>query len=303
MLFPVEKMLLLCYNYGTFNGCEYKEENMKLGISSPLAHTSPEEWAAKQKQEGCECVVFPLSCEDKEADIAAYEQAAKIKGLQVAEVGIWRNALAADEKERNAAMDYSIGQLKLADRLHARCCVNVAGAAGPVWDGAYKENFSQDMWDRTVRMIQEILDEAKPKHTYFTLESMPWMIPGSPEEYLRLLEAVNRDRFAVHLDIINMITTPERYFFPERFLEQTFSLLGPHIRSCHVKDILLLPAYTFQLRECACGEGTFPLEYYAELADRADPEMPMIIEHLDTDEAYLQSLGYVRRRLAKTRTI
>lgn len=271
---------------------------MKLGISAPLAHATPEEWAAKQRQTGCECVVFPLNCNDTETDIAAYERAAKLNDLQIAEVGIWRNALAADEKERNAAMEYSIGQLKLADRLRARCCVNVAGAAGPVWDGGYRENFSKSTWDRTVRMIQEILDEAKPEHTYFTLESMPWMIPGSPEEYLRLMEAVNRDKFAVHLDIINMITTPERYFFPERFLEQTFSLLGPHIRSCHMKDILLLPAYTFQLRECACGEGIFPLEYYVELADRADSEMPMIIEHLDSDDAYLQSVRYVRQRLA-----
>lgn len=275
---------------------------MKLGISSPLAHTTPEEWALQQKRAGCECVVFPLCCKDNEKKIEAYERAAKRNGLQIAEVGIWRNALAADEKEREAAMDYSIGQLKLADRLHARCCVNVAGSAGPVWDGAYKENFSKDMWDRTVRMVQEILDEAKPVHTYFTLESMPWMIPGSPEEYLRLLEAVNRERFAVHLDIINMTSTPERYFFPERFLEHTFSLLGTHIRSCHMKDVLLLPEYTFQLRECACGEGTFPLEYYAELADQADLEMPMIIEHLDTDEAYLKSLGYVRQRLDKAKS-
>lgn len=275
---------------------------MKLGISTPLAHTTPEEWAAKQKQAGCECVVFPLSCKDKEADIAAYEQAAKVNDLQIAEVGIWRNALAADEKERNAAMDYSIGQLKLADRLHARCCVNVAGTVGPVWDGGYRENYSKATWDRTVRMVQEILDEVKPVHTYFTLEPMPWMIPGSPEEYLQLMEAVNREKFAVHLDIINMISTPERYFFPERFLEHTFSLLGPYIRSCHMKDILLRPELTFQLRECACGEGTFPLEHYVELADRTDPQMPMIIEHLDTDEAYLQSLGYVRQRLARAKT-
>lgn len=70
---------------------------MKLGISSSLAHVSPEEWAVKQKREGCECVVFPLSCKDKETDIAAYERAAKLNGLQIAEVGIWRNALAVKE--------------------------------------------------------------------------------------------------------------------------------------------------------------------------------------------------------------
>lgn len=275
---------------------------MKLGISSPLAHNTPDEWAARQKKIGCECVVFPKNCLDEQSEIDAYEQAAKRTGLQIAEVGIWRNAIAADEKERKDALEYSIGQLKLADRLHARCCVNVAGAIGPVWDGAYRENFSKSAWDRTVGMIREILDEVKPTNTYFTMEPMPWMIPSGPEEYLRLLEAVNRERFAVHMDIINMVNTPERYLFPERFLEQTFSLLGPYIRSCHLKDVLLLPKFTFQLRECACGEGTFPLEYYVELADRIDPEMPMLLEHLDTDEEYLQSFDYVTKRLAKTKS-
>lgn len=272
---------------------------MKLGISSPLTHNTPDEWAVRQKEIGCECVVFPRNCLDEQAEIDAYEQAAKNNGLQIAEVGIWRNAIAADENERKAALEYSIGQLKLADRLHARCCVNVAGATGSVWDGAYRENFSKTAWDHTVGMIREILDEVKPTHTYFTIEPMPWMIPSGPEEYLRLLEAVNRERFAVHMDIINMVNTPERYFFPERFLEQTFSLLGPYIRSCHMKDVLLLPEFTFQLRECACGAGTFPLEYYVELADRIDPKMPMLLEHLDTDEEYLHSFSYVRKRLSK----
>ncbi|MDO4298486.1 MAG: sugar phosphate isomerase/epimerase [Lachnospiraceae bacterium] len=271
---------------------------MRLGISSSLAHTTPEEWASNMKKLGCRSVVFPVNYTADEKVILAYEKAARAHDLQIAEVGIWRNAIDMREEKRNEAMEYSIGQLRLADRLHARCCVNVAGAVGGErWDGAYPENFSRKAWESTVRMIQELIDEVKPQNTYFTIEPMPWMYPTGPEEYLRLLEEVGRDRFAVHMDVINMINTPERYFFPERFVEHCFELLGDRIRSCHIKDILLRQEFTFQLQECACGEGTFCLERYVELAEQADPEMPMIIEHLDDDQAYVESAAYLRKRL------
>lgn len=38
-----------------------------------------------------------------------------------------------------------------------------------------------------VCMIQEIIDRAELKNTKFSIESMPWMIPSSPDEYLRLM--------------------------------------------------------------------------------------------------------------------
>lgn len=270
---------------------------MRLGISSSLQHSSPQEWAKKISDLGCRTIVFPVDYTKGEDVVEAYEKAAKECDLQIAEVGIWRNAIAQTEKEREAAMEYSIGQLKMADRIGARCCVNVIGSVGIRWDGAYAGNFTKKTWDRAVRMIQEVIDEAKPQNTYFTIEPMPWMYPTSPEEYLKMIEDVKRDRFAVHMDIINMINTPERYFFPQPFLEHCFDLLGERIKSCHIKDILLGQEFTFNLRECACGEGTFCLERYAELANAADADMPMIIEHLHSDEDYVNSVVYVRERL------
>ena len=67
--------------------------------------------------------------------------------------------------------------------------------------------------------------------------------------------------------------------------------------SCHLKDILLKQEYTFQLQECACGEGILNLELYAQLATAENPCMPMIIEHLTTDKEYVESVKYVRGRL------
>lgn len=270
---------------------------MRLGTSSPLGHSSAEEWAKNQVRLGCAAVVFPVQSNEPLERIDEYKKAAEKYGLMIAEVGIWRNALASDEQERRRNLDYCIEQLRLADYIGARCAVNVAGAFGQRWDGGYRENFTEDAWKKTVSMIQEVIDTANVKNTYFTIEPMPWMIPTSPKEYLRLLDMADRDRFAVHLDAINMINSAERYFNMEEFIDECAELLGDRIRSCHIKDVHLKGEYTLQLEECAPGKGEFPLRYYAQVLDRLYGDMPVILEHLDTDEEYLKYLGYLKGKL------
>ena len=273
---------------------------MYLGISSSLQHSSPEEWAAKHKALGLETVNFPVTCDDGEDVFMAYKKAADEVGLTIAEVGVWRNTLAADSVERQQWIDYAVRQLRMADAIGATCCVNVVGTPyGPRWDGGYRENFSRELWDMAVKMIRLIIDTARPKYTKFSIESMPWMIPSSPDEYLHLIEDVDRTEFGTHLDVVNMITTPQRYFYNDEFLRECFEKLHGTIVSCHLKDILLKPEYTFQLQECACGEGTLDINLYAQLANAENPNMPMIIEHLTTDEEYVASARYVRERLLR----
>lgn len=271
---------------------------MYLGISSPLRHSTPEEWAARHKELGLQTVVFPVSHLDGDQNIQAYRRAAEAAGLGIAEVGIWRNTLAADPEERRKWITYAIRQLEMADEIGAACCVNVVGTPyGPRWDGGYRGNFSKELWNMSVAMIREIIDSVRPCRTKFCIESMPWMIPCSPDEYLRLLEDVDRPAFGAHLDVVNMITTPRRYFFNDEFLDECFAKLKGTICSCHLKDIRLKEEYTFQLEETACGNGTLDLERYAALASAENPQMPMIIEHLATDDDYIASVGYVKSRI------
>lgn len=271
---------------------------MKLGISSSLEHKSPEEWAKKHVALGLKCVNFPVDYTSGREKYITYKNEAEKNGLTIAEVGVWRNTLARDPKEREKWMDYAVNQLKMADEIGAICCVNVAGTPhGPRWDGGYRENFCKETWDATVRMVQEIIDTAKPKFTKYSLESMPWMIPTSPQEYAKLINDINRNEFAAHLDVVNMITNPQRYFFNDDFLRECFDVLKGQILSCHLKDIKLKEDFTFQLQECACGEGSLNLELFAELATRENENMPMIIEHLTTDAEYVNSVEYVTKRL------
>ncbi len=270
---------------------------MRLGTSSPLQHSSPEEWASNQLKLGCSTVVFPVQSNEPTDRIDAYKKAADKADLSIAEVGIWRNALSQDPSERKANFDYCVEQLRLADYLGARCAVNVAGAFGPVWDGGYKENFTDEAFKKTVSMVQEIIDSANPKNTFFTLEPMPWMVPTGPDEYLKLLDAVGRYRFAVHMDIINMINSADRYFHADEFIDECASKIGKYIRSCHIKDVHLDSRYTLRLEECGPGEGEFPLRHYVQKMHELDPEMPVILEHLDTDEQYIKHMNYLKEVL------
>lgn len=269
---------------------------MRLGISTSLTGLSPKEWADKLIALGCKTAVFPVDSSADSSLIDAYVNEAFSHDITIAEVGIWRNAISDNKDEAARNLEYSISQLALAERVGARCCVNVAGAVGgPRWDGGYKDNFSNEAFYRTVKMCQTVIDAVKPEKTFFSIESMPWMIPTGPDEYLSLLKAVDRKQFAAHLDIINMINCPERYFFSDKFLDETFEKLGPYIKSCHLKDIMLLPEFTFRLKECACGEGSFNIQKYMDLATSLDPDMPMIVEHLTSDSAYEESMAYIFR--------
>ena len=91
-----------------------------------------------------------------------------------------------------------------------------------------------------------------------------------------------------------MTNSMERYFHAEEFVEECAELLGDKIRSCHIKYVHLKEEYTFQLEECAPGCGEFPLAHYIKKMDEIDSDMPIIVEHLDTDEEYKKYLKVVQ---------
>lgn len=115
-----------------------------------------------------------------------------------------------------------------------------------------------------------------------------------PDEYVKLIEDVDRKHFAVHMDVFNWIISPERYFYHEEFMEECFEKLGKYIKSCHLKDVLLRQEFTLQLQETACGKGGINLKKYKELIDSVNPDMPVILEHLGSDQEYLDSLKFIK---------
>ena len=274
---------------------------MRLGIARKIPSSSPDEWAEKCVELGIGAVNFPKKCTDSDAEIDSHLRACRDHGLVIAEVGAWGCKPEPLTPENMAEkMRWRKRQLELAEYVGANCCVDITGSAGAVWTGGCRENYDPGFQQAIIDGIREIVDEVKPVRTFYTLEPMPWMIPYSPENYLEVLDKIDRPQVAVHMDAINMISSPEKLLFNREFLDHCFELLGPRTKACHLKDVKLETPLTVLLIESACGEGDLDILHYLELAHAVSPDMPVIIEHLSTVEEYLASLHYVQDLIARS---
>jgi sugar phosphate isomerase/epimerase len=232
--------------------------------------------------------------EASDAEVAALRGAAEKSGLLIAEVGAWSNPMAPDQAERGRALEKCRSSLALADRIGASCCVNITGSVGKIWDGPDPANLTRETFDLVVETTRSIIDAVKPSRTRYTLETMPWMFPDSPDSYLRLIKAIDRKAFAAHLDPVNMICSPQRYFGNAEFIRECFRKLGPHLRSCHAKDILLQPKLTTHLDEIRPGLGGLDYSVYLEELSKLPGSPALILEHLTAEEEYSLSAEHIR---------
>jgi sugar phosphate isomerase/epimerase len=267
---------------------------MKLGGSIAVPFESAAQWGELLEKSRFAAVTCPVTHEAPSIQVAGVLAEAKRLHVTIAEVGVWRNPLSPDAKEREASLAFAKGQLAFADEIGANCCVNIVGSRGVRWDGAYRDNYSEQTYAEIVRSVREIIDAVRPKRTFYTIEPMPWMVPDGPDEYLRLIRGVNRERFAVHMDFVNMINSAKRYLFADEFIEECFEKLGLQVKSSHIKDVRMETSFTTILPELAPGKGQLNYAHILHVIDRHLPkDTPVLLEHMETDEEYAQAYEYV----------
>ena len=267
---------------------------MRLGSPLPRTWDSAEGWVAALRDGGFRSAYWPLGDDARDDEIAAYANAAAEADIVIAEVGAWSNPISPDEATRAAAVERSKRQLALADRVGARCCVNLAGTRSETWDGPHPDNLGADTFALIVDSVRDIIDAVRPQRTFYSLEPMPWSPPDSPDSYLELLRAVDRPRLAVHLDPVNMINTPAKLYDNAGFLRECFAKLGPYIRSCHAKDIRLGDELTVHLDEVRPGLGVLDFRVLLTEMDRLEPDTPILVEHLRSDAEYAAAVAHIR---------
>ncbi|MBW8332989.1 MAG: sugar phosphate isomerase/epimerase [Prolixibacteraceae bacterium] len=271
--------------------------SLKVRLGGPVfeKYNSPEEWVIALKKLGYRAAYCPVAPGADAALIKAYQTAGAKNDIVIAEVGAWSNPISPDQETAKKAIQKCIDSLALADEIGANCCVNVSGSRNPKhWAGPHKDNLTDATFDLIVETTRKIIDAVNPKHTYFTLECMPWAYPDSVDSYLKLIKAIDRERFGVHLDPMNLITSPQIYYRNGEMIRDCFRRLGPQIRSCHAKDITLREDnYMPQLDEIVAGKGN--LDYSVFLTELAKlKDVPLMMEHLNTAEEYAQSAKYIR---------
>ncbi|MDR1826008.1 MAG: TIM barrel protein [Bifidobacteriaceae bacterium] len=232
-----------------------------------------------------------------QAQAVARELAAR--DIVLAEVGAWCNPLSNDPATRQAAIGLMTDRLRLADLMGARTCVNVLGTKGhDNWYGPDAAGYSQAFFDEAVALTQHLVDTVQPANTTLSLEMMPYYFLDGPEEYLRFLAAVDRPQVAAHMDLCNSINSPRRYYGITQWIEHTFDLLGDRIITCHLKDLRLNPEpYSVRFDEVRIGLGEVDYAALIGAIERLDPDMPGMLEHLETAEDYAAAAAIVRSHM------
>ena len=267
---------------------------MRLGGPVFGKHDDPDVWAAAVKAAGYRAAYCPVPLDADEATAKAYQAAAHRTDIVIAEVGAWSNPLSPDPTTRAEALDKCRRALAMADRVGARCCVNIVGSRGAKWDGPDAGDLTRETFDMIVQCVRGIVDAVRPRRTFYTLETMPWMYPDSADHYLELLRAIDRKAVAAHLDPVNLVCSPQRYFATGELIRECFARLGPHIRSCHAKDIKLQDKLTVHLDEVCPGDGGLDYATYLRELGRLDPDTSLMIEHLKGEEEYRRAAEHIR---------
>jgi L-ribulose-5-phosphate 3-epimerase UlaE len=173
--------------------------------------------------------------------------------------------------------------------------VDIAGSFDPEnWSGPHPENFSQRFFDETVENVRKIIDAVRPLRTSFSIEMMGWSLPSSPDEYLRLIEAVDRKSFRVHVDVCNMINSPKRIYENTTLIRECFSKLGPLVVSCHAKDVAWVAGSQVHFEEVIPGRGEVDYATYLREISRLEQDVPLMLEHLKSAEEYDEGRRYIQ---------
>jgi sugar phosphate isomerase/epimerase len=267
---------------------------IRLGGPSFANTEDPEALALAHRKLGYRAAYCP-NVATKETDrIRAYADAFAKHDVVIAEVGRWCNLMDADPEVRRKNLETVTDGLALAEAIGARCCVDIAGSrSSTAWYGPHKGNFSRDYFDAAVENARKIVDAVKPRRTSFAYEMMGWAFPDTPDHYVKLVKAIDRKGFAVHLDPCNAVNSPEKFYDNAALLNDCFDRLGKWIVSCHAKDLSWEVEMNVHFREVIPGKGSLDYETYLRRLARLPQNPPLMLEHLATAEEYAAGRAHI----------
>jgi sugar phosphate isomerase/epimerase len=256
----------------------------------------PEELARAHRAKGYRAAYCPDIPLTDEAHLSAAREAFARHDVAIAEVGRWVNLLAADPQERKQNLATVTEGLALAEAVGARCCVDIAGSfSEESWFGPHPDNLSERFFEAAVDNARTIIDAVAPTRTTFCYEMMAWSLPDSPDSALRMMKAVDREAFSIHLDPCNLVNSPQRYYHSSELIRECYRRLGPHVASVHAKDLAWVVEMAVHFREVRNGTGS--IDYAVWLAEHAlhCPDVPLMIEHLSSEAEYDAASDHIRR--------
>jgi sugar phosphate isomerase/epimerase len=262
--------------------------------------TDPEILVQAHQAKGYRAAYAPnvgLNEREKIRDIRkAFEKA----DIVIAEVGYWKNPLHLNEGERKTARNQMIDTLALAEEFGARCAVSNVGSYVDETVRYHNEvNFTDQAFDAAVENARAVIDAVKPQKTTFSYEMFPFNILDNPESIRRLIDAVDRPQFAVHMDLVNLVHNPRTYYRNGQIIRRCVEIFGHKIVSAHAKDIkMAMPAISVILNEVPPGTGNLDYKSYLRCLNDLPHNVPLMMEHMKSPEEYDGAAAYIRKTAA-----
>lgn len=273
---------------------------VRLGGPIFLKSDDPRELAREHRRLGYSAAYCPAAKAEESDRVKAIRDAFAAENVVIAEVGAWVNMLDPDAEKRRKNLQYVTDRLALADAVAARCCVDIAGSYNPKeWYGPDPRNLSKEFLDATVENCRKVIDAIKPTRTKFTIEMMGWNLPDGPDAYVKLIRAVDRPAFGVHLDVCNGINSPVRFYRNSEFIAECFQKLGRWIASCHAKDLEWKTELNVHFLEVIPGRGSVDYKAYLRELAKLPVDAPLMLEHLKTAEEYDEGKRYIQKVAAE----
>jgi sugar phosphate isomerase/epimerase len=267
---------------------------VRLGGPLSIQSTDPEELALAHRKLGYRAAYCPNIPLTDSARIKAVSAAFAKHDVAIAEVGRWVNLMDADAEKRRRNLQNVTDGLALAEAAGARCCVDIAGSFSTTsWFGPHPDNLSQKFFDAAVENARKIIDAVKPARAKFCYEMMGWAIPDNADSYLKLMKAVDRPAFGVHLDPCNAVNSPDKFYHNTELLNECFDKLGPAIVSCHAKDLTWDVEMNVHFREVRPGTGSLDYATYLKRIAVLPHNPPLMLEHLSNAEEYDKARLYI----------
>lgn len=269
-----------------------------LGGPIFLKSEDPVELAKEHRRLGYSAAYVPKVELKDSVRIAALRKAFAEQNVIIAEVGAWVNMLDQDAEKRRKNREYVTERLALAEEIGALTCINIAGSYNSKqWDGPDARNLTKEYFDATVENCRAVIDAVKPKKAKFALEMMGWSLPNDADSCLKFIKAIDRPAFAAHIDIANIINSPERFYQNTALINDTFKKLGKWVVSCHAKDVV---GKDVHFAETMPGRGGMDYVTYLRNVTALPRTVPLMLEHLRTPEEYDEARLFVMKIAKET---
>jgi len=267
------------------------------GQSHGATNFDPEALALAHKAKGF-CAAYAPNIKLHETElIKATKEAFARHDIMIAEAGYWENLLDLDADTKKFHHDAMLETFQLAEELGAKCAVNILGSfcTGNGNSAFSPRNFADEAFEAAVEIARYFIDTVKPKTACFAYEIFPFNIVDSPEMIYKLIKAVDRDMFAVHLDLANLINSPRNYWRSGEIMKECVQLFGNRIVAAHVKDIKMQePAISVILEEVIPGQGMLDHATYIRELHALPQDIPFMMEHLASEAEYDQAAAHLR---------